>query len=127
WITLLGIMLLILSACCDDSEVTTEGEESAEAEGGDLVMSFPTDIISMDPHGSEDTPSEQVRNTIYEGLVKHDENMDIIPGLATEWEQIDETTWEFKLREDVTFHDGSEFNAEVVNFYHFSIEFRTIM
>lgn len=114
WITLLGIMLLILSACSDDSEVTPDGEESAEAEGGDLVMSFPTDIISMDPHGSEDTPSEQVRNTIYEGLVKHDENMDIIPGLATEWEQIDETTWEFKLREDVTFHDGSEFNAEVV-------------
>ncbi len=112
--TLLGIMLLILSACSDDSEVTPDGEESAEAEGGDLVMSFPTDIISMDPHGSEDTPSEQVRNTIYEGLVKHDENMDIIPGLATEWEQIDETTWEFKLREDVTFHDGSEFNAEVV-------------
>ena len=112
--TLLGIMLLILSACSDDSEVTPDGEESAEAEGGDLVMSFPTDIISMDPHGSEDTPSEQVRNTIYEGLVKHDENMDIIPGLATEWEQVDETTWEFKLREDVTFHDGSEFNAEVV-------------
>ena len=114
YFTLLGIMLLILSACSDDSEVTPDGEESAEAEGGDLVMSFPTDIISMDPHGSEDTPSEQVRNTIYEGLVKHDENMDIIPGLATEWEQVDETTWEFKLREDVTFHDGSEFNAEVV-------------
>ena len=112
--TLLGIMLLILSACSDDSVAAPDGEESSEAEGGDLVMSFPTDIISMDPHGSEDVPSEQVRNTIYEGLVKHDENMDIIPGLATEWEQIDETTWEFKLREDVTFHDGSEFNAEVV-------------
>ena len=112
--TLLGIMLLILSACSDDSEVTPDGEESAEAEGGDLVMSFPTDIISMDPHGSEDVPSEQLRNTIYEGLVKHDENMEIVEGLATEWEQIDETTWEFKLREDVTFHDGSEFNAEVV-------------
>ncbi|QQD85336.1 glutathione ABC transporter substrate-binding protein [Jeotgalicoccus sp. ATCC 8456] len=112
--TLLVIMLLILSACSDDSEVTPDGEESAEAEGGDLVMSFPTDIISMDPHGSEDVPSEQVRNTIYEGLVKHDVNMEIVEGLATEWEQIDETTWEFKLREDVTFHDGSEFNAEVV-------------
>ena len=112
--TLLGIMLLILSACSDDSVAAPDGEESSEAEGGDLVMSFPTDIISMDPHGSEDVPSEQVRNTIYEGLVKHDENMEIVEGLATEWEQIDETTWEFKLREDVTFHDGSEFNAEVV-------------
>ena len=104
--------VFLVSACTDDSETAVEGESLSE--GGDLIMSFPTDIISMDPHGSEDTPSEQVRHTIYEGLVTHNENMEIVPALATEWEQIDETTWEFSLREDVTFHDGSEFNAEVV-------------
>lgn len=114
WYLVLASLLLVVSACSDDSEAVPEGEESTGGEGGDLVMSFPTDIISMDPHGSEDTPSEQVRNTIYEGLVKHDENMEIVEGLATDWEQIDDTTWEFKLREGVTFHDGSEFNAEVV-------------
>lgn len=105
-------IVFFVSACTDDSETAVEG--GSPSEGGDLIMSFPTDIISMDPHGSEDTPSEQVRHTIYEGLVTHDENMEIAPALATEWEQIDETTWEFSLREGVTFHDGSEFNAEVV-------------
>lgn len=37
-----------------------------------------------------------------------------VPMLATEWTQIDDRTWEFKLREGVTFHDGSAFDAEDV-------------
>jgi peptide/nickel transport system substrate-binding protein len=37
-----------------------------------------------------------------------------VPMLATEWTQIDDRTWEFRLREGVTFHDGSVFNAEDV-------------
>jgi peptide/nickel transport system substrate-binding protein len=40
----------------------------------------------------------------------------VIPSLATEWEvnAADTTKWTFTLREDVTFHDGSPFNAEAV-------------
>ena len=34
-----------------------------------------------------------------------------VPMLATEWTQIDDHTWEFKIREGVTFHDGSTFDA----------------
>src|SRR5699024_6291131 len=41
-------------------------------------------------------------------------DMEDQPRLATEWEEVDDTTWEFTLKEGVTFHDGSEFNAEVV-------------
>ena len=37
-----------------------------------------------------------------------------VPMLATEWTQIDDRTWEFKLKEGVTFHDGSTFDAEDV-------------
>lgn len=40
--------------------------------------------------------------------------MEVEPALAEDWNQIDETTWEFSLKEGVTFHDGSEFNAEAV-------------
>src|SRR5699024_965176 len=67
-----------------------------------------------DPHGSNDVPSEQIRDTIYEPLVTQNENFEIVPVLAEEYEQVDDTTWENKLREGVTFNDGSEFNAEVV-------------
>ena len=50
---------------------------------------------------------------MFDGLVKKDEDENIVENLATSWEAIDETTWVFKLREDVTFHDGEQFNAEV--------------
>ena len=114
---LLSVFVLVLAACTDDSEVEPEGDaegESSSSEGGEMVLAFPSDAVSMDPHGSNDVPSEQVRDTIYEGLVTQDENLEIVPVLASEWEQTSDTTWEFTLQEGVTFHDGSEFNAEVV-------------
>ena len=117
FMALLGVLILILAACTDDSNVeeeTTEGEGAAAEEGGTLTLAMPSDAVSMDPHGSNDVPSEQIRDTIYEPLLTQDENFEIVPVLAEEYEQIDDTTWEFKLREGVTFHDGSEFNAEVV-------------
>lgn len=51
-----------------------------------------------------------------ETLVVLDDLGDAQPGLATEWTQTDDLTWEFAIREDVTFHDGTELtSAEVVN------------
>lgn len=127
---LLTLMLaLVLAACAggSDNENTTEdpaeetegtegteGTENAGAEGGDLILAVLSDASSLDPAGSNDVPSSVVQANIYETLVNRDENNEIVPGLAESWEQVDETTWSFKLREGVTFHDGEEFNAEVV-------------
>src|SRR5699024_1615390 len=72
------------------------------------------DVVSLDPHGSDDIPSELVRNIIFDGLVGFDADGEVINQLATDYEQVDEHTWKFNLRDDGTFHDGSEFNAEVV-------------
>lgn len=51
---------------------------------------------------------------IYEGLVAFDRNLRIIPALAVSWGNIDKTTWEFKLRKNVIFHDSSHFDANSV-------------
>jgi peptide/nickel transport system substrate-binding protein len=48
--------------------------------------------------------------------VERDENMKRVPSLATSWKAISDTTWEFELRRDVKFHDGSDFTAEDVAF-----------
>ncbi len=59
--------------------------------------------------------SRVVRNNITETLVNISvADGSIIPGLATAWEQISPTTWRFKLREGVTFSDGTPFNTAAV-------------
>ena len=48
----------------------------------------------------------------YEGLTSVSQEIEVEPALATSWQQLDALTWEFTLREGVTFHDGSPLNAE---------------
>ncbi|ARK28412.1 glutathione ABC transporter substrate-binding protein [Halalkalibacter krulwichiae] len=115
------VMSLFIAACASEPDATPapaegeDGEAATEGQaGGDLVIAQLSDAVAIDPHGSNDTPSSNVAYNIYEALLKHDENMELQPGLATEWDAIDDTTWEFKLREGVKFHDDSDFNAEVV-------------
>nr|WP_078597810.1 glutathione ABC transporter substrate-binding protein [Evansella clarkii] len=118
-----GLLALSLSAvlagCASEPEdqVTNNANDNAGTEGtegGSLILSVLSDAQNLDPHNSNDVPSWNVQYNIYETLVKHDENMDLQPNLASSWEQTDDLTWEFSLQEDVQFHDGTEFNAEVV-------------
>ncbi|QTD40937.1 glutathione ABC transporter substrate-binding protein [Sporosarcina sp. Te-1] len=98
-----------------DASINTSDEGKGEGfEGGDLVLAVLSDASSLDPAGSNDVPSSVVQANIYETLVNRDDDNNIIEGLATSWEAIDDTTYEFKLREGVTFHDGEPFNAEAV-------------
>ena len=53
---------------------------------------------------------------VYEALLDIDSNLAIVPQLALDWKPLDPTTWEFELRPDVTFHDGTPFTAEDVVF-----------
>ncbi|MCG1010240.1 glutathione ABC transporter substrate-binding protein [Salinicoccus sp. ID82-1] len=112
-VTIMMLCILILAGCTDDSNVEPDAGNESQS-GGDFILSTSSDLVSLDPHGSNDLPSDKVRNTIYEGLVTQNEDLEIEPLLATEWQQEDDVTWTFTLREDVTFHDGSPFNAEVV-------------
>lgn len=111
-IALIGSIMLVLGMA-----VFAEGQgEEADPEDvdQDLVVAQLSDAVSLDPHGSNDSPSSNVRTKIYENLLYFDLDMELQPELATDWEAVDETTWRFTLREDVTFHDGEEFNAEAV-------------
>lgn len=111
------VLMLIMAACTSDSEVEVTDEDGNTEEantGGDLVASYATDVSSLDPAGQNDLPSDQRRNVIYEGLLYLNDDLEPEPRLATDYEQTDETTWVFNLREGVQFHDGTEFNAEAV-------------
>ena len=74
------------------------------------------DATSLDPHSHNESFTNYFLANIYEGLVGRDKNFEIAGQLAESWEQVNPTTWHFKLRPDVTFHNGSSFNAEDVIF-----------
>ena len=93
---------------------TLNHEEVNAQEDGSLVIGLSSDISSLDPHRSNDVYSSQVRSQIYERLIGHDLDMNLVPMLATEWEQVDDVTWNFKLEEGVMFHEGSELTSEDV-------------
>ncbi len=80
----------------------------------DLVMAVGGNVTSMDPHFHNLAPNNGIAAHIFDRLVHQDNQQRLIPGLATEWRAIDDTTWEFKLRPGVKFHDGSPFDAEDV-------------
>lgn len=75
-----------------------------------------TDPQTMDPHAVNSAPVLGFLNNVYEGLVRRNKEMKIEPSLAVSWEALGGDGWRFKLREGVTFHDGSAFTAEDVMF-----------
>ena len=80
----------------------------------ELVIGLRAGPDSIDPHWSTLGSQAEALRHIYDTLVDVDANLQLKPGLAVSWEPIDDTTWEFKLREGVTFHDGTPFTAEDV-------------
>ncbi|MBP2075853.1 glutathione ABC transporter substrate-binding protein [Oceanobacillus polygoni] len=117
-ITLIVLIGIVFAACANEpgnnDESNAEGNDASnEGQGGDLIIAKVSDVVSLDPNGSNDIASYDVQRNIFETLVKQNEEMELIPGLASEWENIEDNVWEFKLQEGVTFHDGSPFNAEV--------------
>jgi peptide/nickel transport system substrate-binding protein len=74
----------------------------------------PRDIVSLDPYSYGDSYTINFLNHVYEGLVRYNRDLEIEPALATDWEIVSPTTWRFKLREGVKFHDGADLTAEDV-------------
>ena len=77
----------------------------------DLRIGLAAEPSSADPHFHNLGPNNQLRRNMFESLVGSDEQQKLFPQLATSWRPLDDTRWEFKLREGVTFSDGSAFDA----------------
>lgn len=85
--------------------------------GGTLTVGLQADPPKLDPHMSSAKVDRQVLKSIYDSLVSVDQNMNLVPALASDWEIVDEgKTYIFQLRQDVKFHDGTKFNAAAVKF-----------
>ena len=75
------------------------------------------DTTSLDPHAANTGPNLLVSHQIYEPLIVRQFDGKMVPALAVSWALTrDPTVWEFKLRPNVTFHDGAAFTADDVLF-----------
>ena len=82
--------------------------------GGTLKVALNSDIIGIDPHGASAGVDRNVYTAVYNGLVAPDKNLNIVPDLAESWTTPDPTTYIFKLRPNVKFHDGTACDADAV-------------
>ena len=86
------------------------------AQAQTITIGLGTEPTSIDPHYHNLGPNNQIAQHIFSRLMEQDHKQRLLPGLATEWKPINDTTWELKLRKGVKFHDGSEFNVDDVIF-----------
>jgi len=93
---------------------TVAGAAEEPQRGGTLQVGIQGDVTTMDPHMSTSAVDRDVYYQIYNGLVSLDPNLNILPELAERWETPTPLAYVFHLRGGVKFHDGTDFNADVV-------------
>lgn len=113
--------LLVLSACSNNSGGTStstsdNGKTTDEqSEKKVLVIANGNDMVSFDIHNHNNTSTEAIHVNMFDYLVRNTgEGFEGV--LVESFENIDDTTWSFKLKEGVKFHDGSPLTAEDVKF-----------
>jgi peptide/nickel transport system substrate-binding protein len=84
--------------------------------GGTLRVALRAEVSTLDPHKGASGTDHMYLYPIYDTLVRFDEKLNALPGLAESWETPDPKTLVLKLRRGVKFHDGTPFDAEAVKF-----------
>ncbi len=136
-LVLLSTLTITLSGCsskkAEDSVTQDSNVESTSAESTDasqdeagieetddlskITVGIPQDLDSMDPHTANGAGTKEILFNIYEGLVKPDENGNLVPAVASEYTiSEDGTVYSFTLRDGIKFHDGNPVTVEDIKY-----------
>ncbi|MGU3586656.1 ABC transporter substrate-binding protein [Rhodococcus sp. C26F] len=111
--------VLLLGGCASGGGTADAG--TGPVDGGDFVTGLYLEPRGLDPHRQVFWETYRVSRNIFEPLVGEDLTTtdgtpELVPVLATGWDHSEDgRTWTFQLREGVTFHDGSPFDAEALH------------
>ena len=105
---LLCTMALGLLAGCSKS---SGGSGSGSADKDTITVATMAETPSLGPYDHNATAGWLVNLLTYTSLLRLDDNLNPVPDLAESYEAVSDTCWEFKLRQDVKFHDGTQMTA----------------
>lgn len=115
YVLLVLTFILMFTTACSTTNINNTSNPKETITVDDLIVARKADANNIDPHFISDNPtSNYVFGKVYEGLIRKNKDLKYEPALAKSWEQPDDVTWIFHLRNDVTFHDGTDFNAQAV-------------
>ena len=107
---LLGLLPLTLAVLVAlPTGVAAQGKDT-------LTVALPSIIDTLDPHMHFERVGILININMFDSLLHRSAKLEFEPSLATSWKALNDTTWEFKLRQGVKFHDGSTMTAEDVKF-----------
>lgn len=107
-----ALLLVVCFACRSPSN---------ERPPGYLVAGIESNPLQLDPRYSTDANSVRIGNLIYNSLLRYDERSRLQSELAENWRMLDDRTYLFNLRRDVTFHNGKRLTAADVKHTYESI------
>ena len=81
-----------------------------------LTIALPSHAPTLDPHMHFERVGVLVNINMFDSLLHRSPKLEYEPGLATSWKALNDTTWEFKLRRGVKFHNGEPLTAEDVKY-----------
>ncbi|TSB45756.1 ABC transporter substrate-binding protein [Alkalicoccobacillus porphyridii] len=111
WALLLTMTIFFLSGCV--AGLASDFEPHSD----ELVIGLDNDPPQLDPHRSSAAVDRQVFQSLFNTLIDIDEDLNLVPELAKSWEESEDgMTYTFYLEENVSFHDGTPFNAEAVTY-----------
>jgi len=126
-----GLLLLLIAAACKGPETTvvrqaptTAPPDTTEAEAPETEQTSAafrqinigenSPIVTLDPLFADNASTMRALQLVHEGLVRYDENGNVVPGLARSWEvSSDSLSYRFSLRSNIYYHDSDAFSNGV--------------
>lgn len=128
WRCALVVLVLVLGACGTQAPESTEQTADDAAENGEagtdgtVATPAPDKLVWAEPDIyaragwaiETDDANLLMRMGVLETLVRVEFDGETTPGLAESWQRVDDVTWEFTVRDGVSFHDGEPLTADAV-------------